>query len=419
MFPRPHFREEQVMATDEAFGTIRWNTSRKCWETTASLPFFRGAGQRLELTAEERAELVQADRLPMTVQTGDKRREPNERQRTVWQSMKKRGDALWEEALDALIVEYQRQWPLRARYYRQVCADKRLREQVLPERVDREAMRQMIVPVSCTLEWPDSNHGTTDFSLTLIVTWFVDPLNVYVRDARVTEVVPMGWFMNRRNPRTENPVFGTIRRRPNSGMPWVGEVEIEPFTKWAALAVDRQHWDESYDRRDERSSLPFHVPRGSAGVLIHGSPNQPPTARQEAAFAEAKTVAVTGEVIRELFAHYQEIAAERRKGYKGSGRNAAIPPLKSPTGLREITELKWMSVFPEEESQPIAIGFEFHGSWTGCAGLAGFDGCGVRWRGGKVERVGDPRVANPDRYLRFETRGRSVIHARPGKQSRS
>lgn len=393
------------MATDETFGTIRWNTSRKCWDTTASLPFFRGAGHRLQLTDEERAEVAQVDRLPMTVQTGGKRRKPNDRQRVAWQTMLQRGDALWEEALDALIVEYRRQWPIRARYYRQVCADKRMREQMLPERVDRERMRHMIVPISCTLEWPDPNYGTVDFSLVLIVTWFVDPLSVYVRDGRVAEVVPTGWFMNRRNPRTENTVFGTIRRGRDEAMPWAGEVEIEPFNTWAALAVDRQHWDESYERRDERSSLQFRVPRGSSGLVIYGPPNQPPTARQEAAFVEAKSAAVTDKVIRALFTHYKEIAAERRKGYKGPDPSVAIPALKSPEKLREITELQWVFVFPEGGSQPVAIGFEFRGSWTGCAGLLGFDGCGVRWRGGKVERVGDPRVAKPASYSRFEKPG--------------
>jgi hypothetical protein len=391
--------------SDAAFGTIRWDEDH--WEGTGSLPYFRGAGERVPFAEGEREGLPPVERLELSIQTGadQKRRPPDERQRAAWRAMRERGDALWDEAMDALVAEYRRQWPRRARYYRMVCGDEELRERMLPEHVDRATMRQMVVPQLVTVEWPDREDGTVDFFRVFIVTWCDQPLSVYVRDGRrVLDVVPMAAFLARRGRRrAESPVFGTISRGDRDLKVWRGEVEIEPFNTWAAVAVDRKDWDGSYDRRDERSSLPFHVARGTpTSLMIYGPGDELPTARQEAAFREATAPEAVGEVLRALLAYYREVAAERRESYKGADRDAAVPEVVGADGLRDITELDQVRVFPEEGDRPVAVGFEFRGSWAGAAGFFGHEGCGVRWRGGKVERVGDPRVVNPGSYQRLE-----------------
>jgi hypothetical protein len=358
------------------------------------------------LTEEERGQFPPVDRLELNIQTGEKRRQPDGRQRAAWRAMVERGDALWDEAMDALIAEYRRQWSRRARYYRLVCADEQLRERMLPEHVDRETMRQMVIPQLVTVEWPDRDDGTVDLFVVLMVTWVDQPLSVYVRDGgRVLDVVPTAAYIGRRGGRrAESGVFGTISRSPLDLKVWRGEVEIEPFNTWAAVAVDRKDWDGGYDRRDERSSLPFHVAcAGPTSLVIYGPGEEPPTPRQEAAFREATAPGAVSEVLRALVAYYREVADERRRTYKGADRDAAVPQIADAEGLRDITELDQVHVFPEEGDRPIAVGFEFHGSWTGCGGgFFDYNGCGIRWRDGKVERVGDPRVANPVSYARHE-----------------
>jgi len=382
--------------TDKVLGKLEWNDDH--WETTASLEYFRGSGERLPLSEEDRAKLKPVDGLDLYVQSGDKRRTPDERQRAAWKKIVKRGEALWDEVLDALVAEYKRQRPLRVRYWK-ASGDSKLLARILPARIDRATMKKMVTPFWCTLEWPEPNEGAVDFSVTFDVTWYSECVNVYIRDGQVTDVTAAGSVHYRRRPAFQSKQFGTIRRDQNSAMPWCGTMEIEPYNTWAAVEVDRQHWDSDHTP-DVRSSLPFRAERTE--VFIYSPRNKPPTPRQEAAFREATSAPATREVIGALFEHYRQVADERRKTYQGPNGNAAVPRLKCPDGLCDVTELHRLHIFPDDGPGPIAVGFEFHGSWTGCEGFLGNDGCGIRWRDGKIERIGDPRLADPDRYKKAE-----------------
>jgi hypothetical protein len=339
------------------------------------------------LTDDDREALPPDGQVLLRIETG-KRRPPAEPQRAAWKRILERGDALWDEAMDALIAEYHRQRPNRVRYWK-VVNNERLLSRSMPETVDRETMRQMIVPTTCTVQEPDQEHGTVDVYLTAAATWWSESLSVYVRDGRVTEVTALGWFMNRRLAWIETEAFGTLRRRPGvNRQPWWGEVTLERFRSFAAIAVDRSKWDESYTRSDEATSdLPWHVARGSANVGVYTAPNQPPTAGHAAAFASftKDQDACASQTIQAIFEHYaREAPALRREHGK-----AAVPVLKDAAGLADLIELTEVSVFPEERGASVPIGLVFHGTWTGPAGL------GARWRDGKLEQLGEANIAIP------------------------
>jgi hypothetical protein len=377
------------MAKDELFGEIKWaEDGIDAWSTPAALPYFRGAGGRIHLTDDDREALPPEGQVLLRIETGEKRRPPPEPQRDAWKRILERGDALWDEAMDALIAEYQRQRPNRVRYWK-VVNDERLLPRSLPETVDRETMRQMVLPTTCTVQDPDEAHGTVDVYLTAVATWWSESLNVYVRDGRVTEVTALGSFMNRKLPWIETEAFGKLRRRPGGKrQPWWGEVMLERFRSFAAVAVDRSTWDESYTRSDEATSdLPWKVARGCANLGVYAAPNQPPTAGQAAAFEAFMKGqdAYALHTIQAIFEYYtREAPALRRKHGK-----AAVPVLKDPAGLEDLIELTEVSVFPEERPAPVAIGLAFHGTWTGPAGL------GARWRDGKLEQLGEANIAIP------------------------
>lgn len=377
---------------DEVFGKIEWSESR--WESATAISYFRGSGERLGLSPAARASLGPGDQFPLKIAVGEVRRRPDELQRVAWRKVSDRGDALWEEAVDALVAEYLRQRPVRVRYWNVVNSPKLL-ERAMPAEADRSTMRQMIVPQWCTLEWPDAEHRTVDLFLVLLVTWFNEPINVYVRDGRVTEIVPMGYFMNRRMPWIDTEAFGTLRRDPDDPSPWSGEIELGPFRLFAAVAVDRSTWDEQHGRSADRSDLPFDVAHGWAELFVHGPANTPPSERQSTTFRQfiRDLESVAARVIQAIFAYYREVSGARRAAYRGPHPELAVPALDDAGGLRDVTELKRVNVFPEEDAKQVAIGFIFRGSWTGS------DGIGVRWRDGKVEQVGHPDVANPTRYV--------------------
>ena len=378
-----------AMAKDELFGAIKWaEDGIDAWSAPTAQPYFRGAGSRIYLTDDDREALPPDGHVLLRIETGGKRRPPPEPQRAAWKRILERGDHLWDEAMDALIAEYQRQRPNRARYWK-VVNDQRLLSRSLPETADRQTMRQMILPTTCTVQDPDEERGTLDVYLTAAATWWSESLSVYIRDGRVTEVTALGSFMNRKLPRVETEAFGTLRRRPKAKrQPWWGEVTLQRFRSFAAVAVDRSNWDESYTRSDAATSdLPWDVARGSANLGVYTTPGEPPTMAQAAAFRAFMKGqdAYAAQTIQAIFEHYvREAPALRRKH-----GNARVPNLKDAAGLADLIELTEVSVYPEEPGTSVPIGLAFRGTWTGDAGL------GACWRDGKLEQFGDASTVTP------------------------
>src|SRR5437588_11603932 len=103
------------MQKDDVFGNIEWTGEN--WMASASAPYFRGFGERLDLTEEDREALGPEGKLEVTIETpGETRKRPTEPQRSAWKKILERKDAIWDEVLDALVAEYQLQHPMRAAY---------------------------------------------------------------------------------------------------------------------------------------------------------------------------------------------------------------------------------------------------------------------------------------------------------------
>src|SRR4051812_39100786 len=97
------------MKQKDVFDQLEWND--ELWTATLSVPYFRGCGERVELTAADRKELPRDGELPLNVEVGDEadERPPSPLQRDAVKKMLARGDDLWDEAMDALCAEYLRQ----------------------------------------------------------------------------------------------------------------------------------------------------------------------------------------------------------------------------------------------------------------------------------------------------------------------
>jgi hypothetical protein len=293
--------------------------------------------------------------------------------------------------MEALCAEYRIQRSNRERYWKVLRGDK-LISRNLPAAVDKAVMKELVLPLWCHVQEPSEENELVDVYLTLLATWWSESINVYIRDGRVIEVGALGGLMSRNMPATDTEAFGRLRRRAGNKQLWVGEVRLEPFRTFAAVSVDRSSWDESYTRSDEGTSdLPWNVARGVASLRVYGPLGKPPAAGQAVVFADfmKQQDANASIIIQALFAHYEQTASARRKEYRGSNRDAAVPALKDAKGLQDLTELSEVNVFPQEGSNPIAIGLVFRGSWTGPKGV------GLRWRDGKVEQIKDADVATP------------------------
>jgi hypothetical protein len=374
---------------DADFGPIEWTGSR--WTALLSAPYFKGSGARKELTDADRAHLPPSGQFPLQIDTNKVRKPPDAAQRAAWRTITGRGDAIWEEALEAMVAEYRRQRALRERYWHVVNNPVMLAKS-MPAEVDAATMRELILPHSLTIQEADTARGDADCYLTALATWS-EPVNAYIRDGQVTEITPMGFFMNRQLPWIDTQAFGKLRRVPRNATPWYGEIQLAPFKSFAAIAVNRATWDRSYKRRGEATSdLPWDVARGFTNLFVFAPEDQQPSSEQVRVFTEfVGNIDDNAAVILDaLIEFYRRVAPERRREFKHIDPQVAIPNLKSAKDLADITELSRVNLFPEIAPTPIAMGFVFRGSWTDTNGI------GLRWRDGKVEEVGAPSVAHPE-----------------------
>src|SRR5690348_7601722 len=313
---------EGHIVKDDVFGQM--NRTDDGWETTISLPYFRGFGKRIHLTAKDRQEIPSERQIPLAIDTSGKRRPPSLLQKEAWKKIQARGSTLWNDAMDALIAEYLRQRPMRLRYW-QVLHGNRLVSKSLPETVDRAVMKQLVLPFCAELHDVDEEHQTVDFRISFLATWWSEGINVYVREGGVTEVTAMGSTVHRKSPWIDTAEFGRLRRKGNK-MPWAGSIQLEAFRDFAGIAVDRELWDENYSSSDSATStLPWQV--STASLLVYTQPNKRPSARQAATFAEflkgQQTYAAT--IIDAIFQIYQQGKSSRR-AHPGS----APDPLRGP-----------------------------------------------------------------------------------------
>src|SRR5947207_7154443 len=98
------------------FERLKW--TGELWTTTLSIPYFRASGERIHLTDADEQELPPRGEVELKGDTDEVRRPPSDLQRVAMQAMLRRGDAIWDGAMDVLCDEYRHQRSNRVRYWK-------------------------------------------------------------------------------------------------------------------------------------------------------------------------------------------------------------------------------------------------------------------------------------------------------------
>src|SRR5688572_8464138 len=80
------------------------------------------------------------------VYAGKESKPPSRKQRDAWNQIAARGDAAWGELMSLMIAQYQRQHPIRVRWWRAIYGDLFI-DQALPEVQDAAAMKKLVRPI--------------------------------------------------------------------------------------------------------------------------------------------------------------------------------------------------------------------------------------------------------------------------------
>jgi hypothetical protein len=441
---------------DELFGELTWDELSEVWATSVALPYFRGFGENLEpepatgagsspsepeLTPgrlrmqqaleaelaqhpldqqelmrtiiaaaqsgmaqgaapviEEESDPLDPDRLfrqgrfLLEIDTS-RRKPPIPAQRQGWVRLTARGDVLWDELMELLLLEYQVQQPVRARWWKAVYGEYQL-QRALPAVQDVAGLRELLRPSRLRIRRAASKAGCAEVEVHLACTWSQDNLEVVVPDGKRPVLEPGSVMPWERAPRQKlmHPAFGSLGRADDS-QPWTGFVSCEPFRDYQALVADLRA---SFQAGPEahgppRSMLRWDFIHGLFELHVYTGPGEEPSAAQAAALRtfkehEAANAAV---IVEAVFAHYRSVYEEVRSEYYDRYRDANVPEPTGPDLLYERLQLLRINVFPPDTEGEVRLGFIFLCSWDPGSDL------GVRWRAGTVEAVGGREVGRP------------------------
>lgn len=374
---------------DPFFGKIELYYNR--WKGAIRVPFFAGFGRSFENLDENAADhisTIEKNGLPIEIET--KRGRPSKLQRDAFAQITRRRDKLWTEVMDALTAEYQKQRPKRLRYWKNLYGMRGIKKSLPPVKKSSE-LKPLLMPIDLHVKAAGKAQTEIDIDILFALTWFSDGAFVTIREGRVFEVNGgASWLTHTWPLRMIHPVFG-ILRRPLHVPSWLGIAGAGPFADWAAVSIDRAIWDESATERELDSNLNWQVARGGCFVRVYVDEKKGPSTTQTAAHqAFRKNEDVAGKAIQEaLFDYYQANLKASREAYTGKYVQRAIPKIKKPDDLKNITELELLNVFPDAGEHPLATGLIFKGAWTGPTGV------GVRWSEGRIEEIGNSDVATP------------------------
>ena len=479
---------------DELFGTLKW--SGDAWETAVAIEYFRGVGANLD-AMEAAAQARQKEAAKSAAPADDAFRRslpwptrviysvgrwlfrrwwnsdngpaeeetlfrdgkfklsfaerasddddkppkpPSPKQRAAWSRVADRGDALWDELLTLIIAEYQRQRPIRQRWWRAIYGDFQL-DQALPEVCDAAGMKKLIRPIEFRVKRVKKDAAGADVTVWFMCTWNTDGVVALIRDRRAVDVgsIDLREPMKKRpGAALHHPVFGPLRRIPDGDpwevvanlkpgerqsmprgpYPWEGTTRCEPLRDYFLAADDRAAFMFDPAHADHpQSAMPWDFAQGNFDLRVYAPPGQEPSDSQSAAFAafKADEARHVDAIIAAVFEHYttnfekhrslwrgeninspiDTLAARAVRGVIGGGgeRNPGfieeiIPKLDSADGLHDRMWLKHIHVYPADDAGGVTIAFQFVCTWVG-------DGFTIHWRDGKVEKIGRWKSAEP------------------------
>jgi hypothetical protein len=367
-------------------------------------------------------------------------KQPSPRQRDAWNQIIARGDAAWDELMSLMIAEYQRQHPIRVRWWRAIYGDCLL-DHALPEVRDAAGMKRLVRPIEFRVKRVRKDAPAADVAAWFMCTWNTDGVVALLRDGRAVEIGAIDLLMpmkKRPGPALDHPVFGPLRRIPDDDpwevvanlkpgerqpmprgpYPWEGTMRCEPLRDYFLAADDRASFKfDPAHAEQPQSAMPWDFAQGNFDLRVYAPPGHEPSDAQAQAFAafkadEARHVAT---IVAAVYEHYttnfekhrtlwrdenitsqvDTLAARAVRGVMGGGgeRNPGfieevIPKLDSADGLHDRMWLKHVHVHPSDDEGRVTIAFQFVCTWIG-------DGFTVHWRDSQVEKIGRWKSAEP------------------------
>jgi hypothetical protein len=383
------------------------------WVGAVSVPYFKGVGREFlnplrdevlrpwggfssnaEAQANSEPEKPSDDPLDYDVlfrdgmfrirfDVGDRKKAVAKPQLKAWEMVAARGDAIWHDAMERVLADYQIQRPIRVKWWKAVFGDLPF-ERELPEIADIEALKKYCRPYSIKVQPAAKGMKMPDISVHVMCTWIREGFSLRLREGSVeaVEATQDGW--HERPPREiEHPAFGRLRLLRNLTT-WVGEMTCPPMLEYQRIVEERAKFrEEGVNRERPQSLMWWRFAHGKFGLSVYVTePSADPDERQAAAFLafkqnEQQNIAT---IIDALFKRYNERLEENYRDYDRKYVNEAIPHLETPDRFREMIELINVYVHPADEKGDVRIVFELHCSFE----LS----CIILWKNGKIERFG-------------------------------
>jgi hypothetical protein len=330
---------------------------------------------------------------------------PSQAQRAAWQAVSARRDSLWRELLEKAFEAYQRQLPVRRKWWKVIYGDYLL-DRRLPEIKTLRQFQRLIRPGLIEIEAPPDSGRPPAINLVLSATWAVDGMPVVLRDGKIAgddadesrETIkhptfgvleripsddPMEYIREWEKPRAPG-VSGFAKARRVATRPWNGVARFDPLLEFAWVAEDRAAYAHDRARADAPASqMAWEFANGQFELRVYAPAGQPPSEAQARAWkafraAEKRNAA---EVIDTIFAQYQETCEVRRRNFKDRYVDDVIPIIKDPSGLRELIQLGCIHVHPADARGRVTIAFQFVASYDD-------DGISAMWREGSFREWG-------------------------------
>jgi hypothetical protein len=383
---------------EKLFDKLEWTDFE--WQTSVEIPFFRSVGARFDKDspgirrgptgASDSAAIQPNPPIPLTIDTGEKRRPPTKGQEEAWRRLIG-ADQVWQECITRFRAEYKLQRPARVRWWRAAYGEAGI--DGLPEVADDASFASLIVPIHVRVQESTDKCAVADVGVIFACTWYKEGCGVLIRDGRVVEVGGPWVALPKGAPvraRIVHPTLGTLRRLFTARNPWVGQVRIRPFLDFACIAGDRAAFARDPAKAPLRSDLDWDFARGTFSASVHDVPGGFTLNDAAATLAtfQSDEAANTQAVLQAILAHYTQTRDEQRQAYRGPDAEAKMPDVSGVEGLRDVIQLSSIEVFAEPGAHGGTLGLVFSGLGKGV---------GVRWRNGAVEEVGLPKVGRPPR----------------------
>lgn len=363
---------------------------------------------------DEDAKLLRQGVCGLIIDMNGRRAKPIKGQRAAWDALVARSDALWDELLEQSLAIYQRQLPVRRKWWKVVYGDYLL-DRRLPEVTNVEQFTRLIRPGMFRIKPPaDKKAASTDISIHVLATWEVDGFGVIIRDGQIAE---FGQVVDVVHPATgpretiHHPVFGPLRRIPSEDVmeyinewetpkepgvsgfenarrvatrPWQGLARFDPLLDYAMVADARAAYAHDRERADRpESGMAWEFADGAFELRVYAPAGQPPSTAQADAWSafRAGEARYARDLIDAVFRQYQETCEVRRRNWTDRYVDDNVPVLNAPEGLRELIQLRHIHVHPADEAGRVTIAFQFVAAYD-------YDGFSALWRDGKFEEWG-------------------------------